>query len=148
MYISSQRSWASLRKSRWRLGPCGCFSSACRRMEQDFPPFLQRCCEGKGKAAYGRHGSGALRIDFQKCMTTLSWRSRSSPTAEKVSSLTHVIIHVQSLGFVDCLPWVPWNFAQLSLVQRPENRWLCPTLTWELQSNNGMCACVRAQTTS
>ena len=41
----------------------------------------------------------------------------------EVSSLTHVIFHVQSLGFVDCLPWVPWNFAQLSLVQRPENRW-------------------------
>ena len=40
-------------------------------LKQDVLHFLQRCCEGKGKAAYGLHGSGALKIDFQKCMTTL-----------------------------------------------------------------------------
>ena len=65
--------------------------------------FFQRCCEGKGKAAYGRHGSGALRIDFQKCMTKLSCMTIAELTNCRES------LHVDSRR---CSLWSLWTVSR------------------------------------
>ena len=65
--------------------------------------FFQRCCEGKGKAAYGRHGSGALRIDFQKCVTELSCM-----TIEELTNCRESL-HVDSRR---CSLWGLWTVSR------------------------------------
>ena len=64
MFISSQRSWALL--SRWRLGPCGCFSSAFRRLEQDVLPFFS--------ALLWRQGKRSLWLPWER--STENWLSK------------------------------------------------------------------------
>ena len=93
MYISSQRSWAF--PSRWCLGPCGCFSSAFRRLEQDVLPFFfQRCyhaMKGREKQLMAAMGAEHWELTFKSAwLNCPAWRSRSSPTAEKFPTLTHV----------------------------------------------------------
>ena len=125
-------------KSRWRLGPCGCFSSAFRRLEQDVLPCSSALLWiGKGKAVYGRHGSGAL------CMTKLSCM-----TIEELTNCRESL-HVDSRR---CSLWGLWTVSR----ECHEILQNCPSYKGQKiddyvqhfhESNNGMCACVRAQTT-
>ena len=105
--------------------------------------FFQRCCEGKGKAAYGRHRSGALRIDFQKCMTKLSCM-----TIEELTNCRESL-HVDSRR---CSLWGLWTVSRechdiLQNCPKYRGQKIDDYVQHSHESNNGMCACVRAQTT-
>ena len=139
MYISSERSWASLSEKVvgvWDLVDVSLQHPGI--WSRTFYLVLQRCCElGRGKAACGRHGSGAL------CMTKLSCMT--------IEELTHCreSLHVDSRR---CSLWGLWTVSR----ECHEILQNCPWYKGQKiddyvqnfhESNNGMCACVRAQTT-
>ena len=105
--------------------------------------FFQCCCEGKGKAACGRHGSGALRIDFQKCVTKLSCM-----TIEELTNCRESL-HVDARR---CSLWGLWTVSRechkiLQNCPQYRRQKIDDYVQHSHESNNGMCACVRAQTT-